>query len=49
MTLKEFIDKIYPMLLRHELDRVDKELAEGKISAYWIGSIIRLDIKSIMK
>ena len=45
MTLAEFFEAVLPLLLNHTLDRVDKELTIGKVSAYWAGSVLRIDIK----
>jgi len=45
MTLKEFIEKMYPLLLNQTLDKIEKSLSEGEIKAYWAGTIIRIDIK----
>lgn len=45
MTLAEFFQQIYPLLLSRVMDRVEKDLIEGKVTAYWAGAIIRIDIK----
>jgi hypothetical protein len=45
MTLAEFFQQIYPLLLNRVMDRVEKDLVEGKVTAYWAGTIIRIDIK----
>ena len=36
---------IWPLLLSHTFDRVEKELVEGKVNAYWVGTLLRIDIK----
>jgi hypothetical protein len=45
MTLSEFFDKILPLLLAHTVDRIDKDLTIGKVTAYWAGTVLRIDIK----
>jgi len=46
MTLAEFFTMVYPLLLNRTMDRVDKTLADGtKVTAYWCGDIIRIDLK----
>lgn len=45
MTLAEFFETVYPLLLNRTMDRVDKVLDDGtKIKAYWVGAIIRIDV-----
>jgi hypothetical protein len=45
MTINEFFDKILPLLLSHSVDRIEKDLDIGKVTAYWVVSVIRIDIK----
>lgn len=46
MTIQDFWDKIYPLLLNKTMERVEKTLSDGtQIKAYWAGTIIRVDIK----
>lgn len=45
MTLLEFMQKVLPLLLDHTMDRVDRECVEGKVSAYWAGTVLRVDVK----
>jgi hypothetical protein len=45
MSLKEFMEKMYPLLLSKVVDKIEKELDEGQVKAYWAGTIIRIDIK----
>ncbi len=47
LTFDEFIKYVLPLLLDHTVDRVDKETNIGKITAYWAGPILRIDIKPI--
>ncbi len=45
MTLSEFFETIYPLLVNKAMDRVEKVLVDGtRIKAYWAGTIIRIDI-----
>lgn len=45
MTLTEFFDKWFPLLLNRTFDKIEKDLDVGKVTAYWAGTIIRIDIK----
>ena len=45
MKLNEFLDKVIPILLSHDVDRIDKEIEEGKVSIYWVKETLRLDIR----
>ena len=45
MTLKEFMERVYPQLESKLFDKIEKQLAEGDVKAYWAGTIIRIDIK----
>lgn len=46
MTISEFFDKVYPLLLDKTLEKVEKKLATGEtIKAYWVVNIIRIDIR----
>lgn len=45
MTITEFFNKVLPLLLDHTIDRSDKELDIGKVSAYWVVNVLRVDIK----
>ncbi len=45
MTLAEFFETIYPLLLNRTMDRVDKVLEDGtRVKAYWAGTVIRIDV-----
>lgn len=44
-TLVDFIITVYPLLITHTVERMDAECVEGKVTTYWAGSIIRIDIK----
>jgi hypothetical protein len=45
MKLNEFLDKVFPILLKHDVDRIDKEVEEGKVSVYWVKDLLRIDIR----
>jgi len=45
MKLNEFLTQVFPILLKHEVDRVDKEVEEGKVSIYWVKDLLRIDIR----
>jgi len=45
MTLSEFFETVLPLLLNHTVDRIDKDLDIGKVTAYWAGLVLRIDIK----
>lgn len=46
MTLEQWLLTIYPLLVNHTLTKVEHVLSTGeKITAYWAGTIIRIDIK----
>ena len=45
MALKEFFEELYPLLRSRTVDKVEKVINEGEIKAYWVGTIIRIDIK----
>ncbi len=45
MTLEQFLLTIYPLLANGTMDRIEKELDCGRVTAYRCGTIIRIDIK----
>lgn len=45
MTFRDFIEKVLPLLLDHTVERIDRECVEGKVTAYWAGSVLRIDLK----
>lgn len=50
MTFKDFLETVLPLLFNHTIDRVDKDTDIGHITAYWAGTVLRIDIKPpIMK
>lgn len=44
-TLNEFLNEVFPMLLSHTVDRIDKTVLEGKVSIYWVKEVLRIDIR----
>ena len=44
-TLNEFLKEVFPILVAHTVDRVDKTVLEGKVSIYWVKDLLRIDIK----
>ncbi len=47
MTIQEFWETIYPLLLNRTIEKVEKTLTDGtKIKAYWVVNIIRVDIQT---
>ena len=44
-SLKNWINEMLPLFLSQKLNKIEAELSEGKVTAYWAGSIIRIDIK----
>ncbi len=48
MTLTQFMDTIYPLLLDRTMDKIEKTLDDGTVvKAYWAGAIIRIDVKPV--
>lgn len=45
MSLSEFFEIVYPLLLNRTLDHVEKELSDCHVKAYWVVNLIRIDIK----
>lgn len=45
MTVAEFFLKVMPLLLDHTLEKAERECVEGKVSAYWVVNVLRIDIK----
>lgn len=53
MTLKDSLTQMIPLLLKRQVDRIDKIIDEPdyiyEVKAYWAGTIIRIDIKPKLK
>jgi hypothetical protein len=48
MTLAEWFEQIYPLLINGVMDRVEKVLNDGtKIKAYRMGNNIRIDLTPV--
>ena len=45
ITFADFILKVLPLLMDKTVDRLDRECVEGKVTAYWAGSVLRIDLK----
>ena len=45
MSLITFLQQVLPLLLNRSLSRVDNELSDGTVKAYWVGEIIRIDFR----
>jgi hypothetical protein len=46
MTIETWLLTIYPLLLNRTLTKAEHKLSTGElIKAYWVGSLIRVDIQ----
>lgn len=45
MTIVQWIEKMLPVLLSKSVSRMDGETKEGTVTAYWAGSVLRIDLK----
>lgn len=45
MTLQDFLYQMLPLLLSKTLDKIEKQLDVGYVTAYWAGTVLRIDIK----
>jgi hypothetical protein len=43
--LGEWLDEVLPILLAHKARRMDGSVDIGEVSLYWVGPMLRLDIK----
>ncbi len=48
-TLIEWIEQIYPVIAEKRAKRSDAEVEEGTVKMYWVGTVIRIDIKPDIK
>jgi len=46
-SLNKWLSKVYPLLESHSVEKLEADLAIGKVTAYWAGTIIRIDLKPI--
>ena len=44
-TFDEFVKEVMPLLLKRIATKIENEVAEGSVSAYWAGTVIRIDLK----
>ena len=41
----EWLDKVWPLVLNHTIEKAETILDMGEIKLYWAGTIVRIDIK----
>ena len=46
-SLNKWLSKIWPLLESHSVEKIGAELLIGKVTAYWAGTIIRIDLKPL--
>ncbi len=44
-SLTNWLKKVYPLLDTHAVEKLEADLVIGKVTAYWAGTIIRIDVK----
>lgn len=48
-TLSEWLIEVMPLLLNHSVEKIEgkvvNEKIEGSVSAYWAGTVLRIDFK----
>ena len=44
-TYIEFVKEIMPLLLNRTVTKIKHEVVEGSVSAYWVGTSVRIDLK----
>jgi hypothetical protein len=47
VNLSEFIKEILPTLMKFGISKLEADIEEGHVSAYWAGTIIRIDLKPL--
>ncbi len=45
--LTEWIEKVWPLLEKRTVNKMEASLSNCEASMYWAGSIIRIDLKPI--
>ncbi len=45
LHLSDWLAQVLPLLLCRATKRVDGVVIEGDVSAYWAGSVLRIDLK----
>lgn len=46
-TLAEWLEEVLPLLLSHKVTKLEAKLDEGDVTAYWAGTVLRIDLKPI--
>jgi len=46
-SLNKWLTKVYPLLESHSVEKIEADLPIGKVTAYWAGTIIRIDLKPV--
>lgn len=44
-TFIEFLDMALPLLINRNVLKVEHDVVEGHVMAYWAGTVIRFDLK----
>ncbi len=44
-SLNKWLSKVYPLLENHSVEKLKADLPVGKVTAYYAGTIIRIDLK----
>lgn len=44
-TLTEWLAGVLPLLLAHDTNRIDGEVVEGLVKAYWVVGVLRIDLQ----
>jgi len=44
-SFEDFIKEVMPILLKRLATKIENEVVEGSVSAYWTGTVLRIDLK----
>ncbi len=44
-TFEDFVKETIPLLLKRVATKIENEVKEGTVSAYWVGTVLRIDLK----
>ena len=44
-NLIEWLGNVLPTLMTHKVKKMEAEVTEGEVSAYWAGTVLRIDLK----
>lgn len=44
-SLGEWLTQVLPLLIGKQVRRIDGYVAEGDVTIYWAGSVLRIDLK----